>query len=488
MNSSILLKIPKELRLHILEYVVEIESTMFSNWFRQRIFRVCRQLHSEAITVLYTTRDLTFELPDFNPERPHPKRLWFSCIDTRIQNEHLYTFFPNFLRPGEIGFRSRPDSPASDLNFYDCPFHLFRALRIEVPAPDPADPAQFIMTWHRLYWIGRMLGKARQGLPDVRLIFIETPGRSWFNASDGLLSLSHQDLLALSTDVAGRPSDLTLMLWALSPLRRARSISIRLPQGAEEDDACKLHVDWLRESAVKDIPFGANIDPEEWSDWMFAESLDHCELRMHLLLSHLETPIAPYLRLEQMASLTHFACYRLYYLSYIISGFPTRDETAEAVGDIINSALVKYPPPREFCPCCVETWSDGEWPEECAGISRAVRWGELREKWHAKITAEDTGSTLPSGTSADHAAGQPDLSVEAWVDGPELLDRSEEWAFYECACFRNDFWETTHPRGIAPYKTVMQQPGAMRKVEEAGYGMETFIMGFLPIWEGSILV
>ena len=182
------------------------------------------------------------------------------------------------------------------------------------------------MTWNRLRWIARLLEMTQNRLPDIQLSLPETPSRSWINA--GQLHLSHPDLLALSAITDGPTSDLTLLLNAISSVRRARSITVKTPPF--KDLSCQAALRWLKESAIKTWGWGDDIHTDwdqdilidsdenicsDWDDWDYVEFLEYCELRFHKLLGTLETPVAPFLRLEQLASMTHFSCYRLFVLS-----------------------------------------------------------------------------------------------------------------------------------------------------------------------------
>ena len=67
MEASSLLQLPKEIRLCILEYLVETSAVKCMDWFNQPTFKICQQLQDDAVAVVYRTRDYIFELPDFTP-------------------------------------------------------------------------------------------------------------------------------------------------------------------------------------------------------------------------------------------------------------------------------------------------------------------------------------------------------------------------------------------------------------------------------------
>ena len=171
MRPSYLLQLPKELRLQILEYSIDILDLDDLHWFPKTPFGICRQIREEAVACVYGTRDLILRLPDFNTQRVKKWSTWPSRMSIYDQHQHIGNpISPRFLRRGEI------DEEDTELDTWPC--HLFRAIRIDIPAPDPNDPAQLMMNWNRLRWFARILEKVKDGLPDIHLRFVETTERS----------------------------------------------------------------------------------------------------------------------------------------------------------------------------------------------------------------------------------------------------------------------------------------------------------------------
>ncbi|MCJ1331698.1 hypothetical protein MMC10_008390 [Thelotrema lepadinum] len=453
MDNSPLLKLPTEIRLDVLEHSINTSAVEDGNWFDQAAFKVCRQMRDEAISAIYETRNLIFELPDFIPQRLERDSPWPSVIRVRDQYGTIATeIAPRFLRPGGSCRTTAPTF--SDIRV--CPFHLFNAIRIEIPAPSPEDAAQLMMTWNRLRCIASLLENAKSGLPDIQLVFVENADRSWFEA--GRLNLSHQDLFILGadTDNVGSISDLTLMLGAVISLRGARSINIQIPSLAESDGLCQSTVQWLRSSAIKSCKWGEDTGAN-WDDRFYTRFLEHCELRFHELLSTLESPIAPFLRLEQLASLTHFTCHRMFVLSHHNDGFPSYNETHSIMKRMLLWAIVLTP-----CNACSCVWERmHECPHltgfsfDCLSRDECQEWHTLRDERDEGIAApwdcfaREAKEISPPSPSSDFIESGPDLDVSSTT----ILRGSEESAFGTCDCFdRGDRWMSRYPEGIEPFQ------------------------------------
>ena len=471
MDNSLLLQLPTEIRLQIIEDSLDFRALKATAWYEQVTFQICRQMREEAFAVAYGTRDLIFELPDFLPHRLHRLGPWPSLVQVYDQHHTFQQdFAPHFLRSGDHyrlykEFHNLGVSPA-------CPFHAFRTIRIEIPAPNPEDPAQLIMTWNRLRWIARLLEKARNGLPDIRLVFCESQDRSWFTA--GRLNISHQDLLVLTDYDANQPSDLMLLLSAVISLRQARSITVKVPPSAETDLRVQMVLHWLRSSAIQDCKWGESI-PYNWEDWCYIEFLEHCELRFHQLLSSLETPIAPFLRLEQLASLTHFACHRMLVVSRENPNFPSTLETRAIMKQVICAAITLaplWPPATDDCKSCGDwiTGTKDEYSSKCRGKRESHCWDVLRHKlesqnWDMLGLKRDDEILLQRDFLDEEraAASLTSPSSKGIEKTPALkassdpcLSEVEEIAFESCGCFhRGRLWMEKFPDGVAPYNEVI---------------------------------
>ncbi|KAI4155650.1 MAG: hypothetical protein LQ340_000855 [Diploschistes diacapsis] len=489
-SSISLFKFPKEIRMQILEYLLDTHNLKKGKWLAQPAFRINRQIRQEAISVIYRTRDLIFDLPDFVPHRLEEGE-WPSTIHVHDQyGTFVQSFAPTFLRPGAFGSNAYLKLPI----LKTCPLHLFRSICIEVPAPEPTDAAQLIMTRNRLRWIARLLEKATDGLPHVKVVFREAMDRSWF--SNGELTLSHSGLKGLDWIVMDRVSDLSLLICALFPLRRVRSIAIQAPQGL--DDECTLLLDELNLSAIKRCKWGEAFS-EAFDDWNYIEDLETCEVRFHFLLHSLDTPTAPFLRLEQFASLTHFEVTRMQTLSICNKRLPRCHSIFGLVGQLICCAFVLSPRDRiRSCMCdevellpCDRNWYEDP-PYFCPAQSRADsacwRWEYFRDKrqyeygsycelWNNKNNTklkkdeeriEEQEIVLPTRLEPTR------LRVREWDDkywiSPDYADRissddesdseSERWsvpdmsdleetAYNGCRCFwRGDMWIKKYPEGI----------------------------------------
>ena len=354
MQSSLLLNVPKEIRFQILEYLIDFSNLQQGRWLAQPLSRINRQLRDETSSVIYGTRDLIFDLPDFTPHNLSSKLAeWPSRFYIRDQySTFLMKLTPKFLHSGV--FDSESENVLETLK--KCPFHSFRSIRIQLTPPDAKDPdsAKLIMDWNRLHFITRILRLAKNGLPQVTLVLSGDsssgyPHRSWFDIQ-GKPICSHPDISKIKTFDAVQVSDLLLVIGALIPLRRASSIVLQEPSPKLLDDECLFCLEDLQESAVKRCDWGQDQDDEDWIRW-----LDLCELRFHRLLQKLKSPVAPFLRLEQLASLTHFERYK-YETLYPADYNFTEEDVEDTFDPLINYAFVLSP--RQRFSACPHSFSE----------------------------------------------------------------------------------------------------------------------------------
>ena len=547
------MRLPKEIRLQILEYDAVPMVLQNFNFSAPPAFKVCRQLRNEAISMTFGIRDLIFELPDLVPQSLGSAD-WVSTFSVRDQRgEFARTVSPQFLRQEQFPRHHRKRPPCTFWEY--CPFHLFRAIYIEIRPPDPNDPAHLINNWNQLRFIARLLGKAQHGLPHVNINFTETADRSWF--SNGRLSLAKGfEILAIPE---GKASNLMLLLGALMPLRRARGISVQHPTLEEPDraliskdlasgiltpvlhaskgptdkrssaqrpvadksalesirghstsksaimqgsarKACRVFLDCLEVSAIESCDWGQDVH-DGWDDWSFIKWMELCELRFHDLLSSLETPLVPLLRLEQLASLTHFECHRLYVLSFFNPNFSSWYNTWQIMTRLLHCAIgmCPNPCPKPYKTCGCEDSSDGMWicthktttPVTCPGNDKARAWHKLRRLRESQLLAErQCLDKRPQALSREIEESRPDQGTvqsdqnydeisnseillpstyksrkRYWTVEDADLIKAESHARRGCDCFEDTGnWKFTYPEGVSTYQHVLSaHPQSMGK-------------------------
>ena len=292
-----------------------------------------------------------------------------------------------------------------------------------------------------------------------------------------------------------------LLLTAMISLRRVRSISVEVPPGTESDKCLSESLNWLQSSATKTIQWGEDLN-SQYDDWCYIEFLEYCELRFHELLSKLESPLAPFLRLEQLASLTHFSCHRMLVLSHINPLFPTAEETYKIMERMLDAALAIASTMKKKCDC-EEPWGLSPSPIIC----REPRWHEFMDKEDDEIEA------LPLFCAAsrycrrwhqrreerdDDLFAQPKRQPKAWQDKeppksetsegcreseqPDIpqadLDDAEESAFEHCSCLDRP-WRQVWYSGIHPYKDLLQTPRCILGAESVPPQLRDFDFGYI---------
>lgn len=432
--------LPKEIRLQIFAYVVETDDLRAGRWLAHGAFGTSRQVREEAILAVYRTRDLIFDLPDFVPHRLQAHE-WPSTIRVRDQySAFAVSIAPRFLCQGTI------DIDRKYRILKNCPFHLFRAVRIEIRPPNPKDPAELIMTWNRLRFIARLLNKAVQGLPHVQLVFSETDNRTWSN--DGKLILSHPVLSNLSSAHTDTVSDLMLLISVFTSLRCAHSITVKSPS---LDRTCWEYVQYLKTSSMKACEWGKSTH-HNGDEWYWIKWQEPFKLHFHRLVHNLDTPIAPFLRLEQRASLTHLEIYKFRALSdagqyadlmrpygayYSLRCFSLEVNYFDYTGEntfVFNPFLFKYI--RASRP--IEHLVDEGESEIFKHLTRILAiYKRQKRRSRGSITSH---WRWPSWTLKGK---QGDLRKEDIYD-------IEEYVYNRCTCFSaSNWWIQTYPEGVA---------------------------------------
>ena len=401
---------------------------------------------------------------------------------------------PRFLRPG--GFD--PESEIAFKTLEECPFHLFRALHVRVSPPDPRhpDPAKLIMDWNRLQSITRILHSAKNDLPQVRLDFSGASNRSWFNIK-GEPVCSHPDLSELRSDSDAKVSDLMLLIGALIPLRRAPSLTLQEPSRRLLDVDCLICLEDLEESAVKDCEWGDDIQDHGWDDEAWIDWLDCCGLRLHRLLHSLDTPVAPFLRMEQFASLTHFAKIKYEYL--LSSCDLTYEDVQNTFNPLLHCAYVLSPRNivEDDCVCSTIDYGNcsDEPPFHCPVERRSALWGHRLtdrsmefSRRRARLRGAETSSNSPGpdqdsdsrtarrkvcegvlkriypikewkrAVNATSSHERCEDNEDSAVDDDEIpnLSDCEKIAYDSCFCF-GEGWIEAYPQGIRHDKQTVRK-------------------------------
>ena len=471
--------LPKEIRLQIFGYLINFDSLKAGKWFAHTIFAISRQAREDAISTIYGTRDLIFDLPKFAPHFLGFGGEWPSMVHIHDQyNTFATSLPPRFLCPGVFDYKDNLE------RLERCPFHLFRTIEIEIYPPNPEDAAELIMTWNRLRFITRILQKSKKGLPQVRVAFSESATSSWFG-SNGKLNVSHSDLAVLQIIKTDEVSDLMLLMGTLMPLRYVRDLVLRtsFSDSKQVDYTCEVLIEDLMESAARNCKWGSNLHLE-LDDLFYIHWLERCDLQFHDLLQSLDTPIAPFLRLEQLSSLRHFEFYKFDTLSRECGGFPLSTCIWGIFAPLFRCAYVfcprnrfglcrkpstKEPPDwaHHFGECCCSDTQltdheimdiDNDPPIYCPELSECRRWKDNRIQREVEIDQyydhlKGIGRS-PCNQELPQAGNQTNMS-----DDEQTESDLEGITYSRCDCFsvpaRID-WFKFYPEGIRHEQRTIQ--------------------------------
>ena len=127
-------------------------------------------------------------------------------------------------------------------------------------------------------------------------------------------------------------SDVLILLRALVPLRGFRQFIVEpaLPQYIKD---LRFSITWLSSPRTQKYKFGEYID-SDWNDLSSFYWLTRCEIAIHEILHQLHTPIAPFLRVEQMSSVSHDVSHRLMRCA---DEFEVRSQICERAGLLLTA-------------------------------------------------------------------------------------------------------------------------------------------------------
>lgn len=332
-----LMTLPREIRYQIFSHLAEPEvyrtqdGEITIDWRRCCLSNLPRQIKDEAISAYYGCRQLVIHLLDFEPRSLQGSNWdgkleyrWPSEIHFHDQHNDLsFRLVPSFL----AYTKANTFSPGytSEFTISQCPFHLFNEIEIRIPPPRSGDIGQLIMNWSRLRCIGQLLADqtgwmawdtaspilVSNLLPPIRVVFLENAStqRSWFDLSKNLTRSIPLPMKMCLGNEKEHSSDLLILLRALAPIRGSRRLIVEpaLPESVRD---LRFSVTWLSSPRAQKYKYGEYID-SRWNDLSSFYWLTRCEILFHRILHQLDTPIAPFLRLEQMASAAHDVYLRL---------------------------------------------------------------------------------------------------------------------------------------------------------------------------------
>ena len=336
-QTTTLMSLPEEIRSLIYSFLVEpqfkrlLSGRTRIDWQSRLVDGLPEDMRNQGLQAYYGRKKLIIDLPDFEP---HSLRgvicngvyeyEWPSEIHFHDQhNELSFWVVPSFFSQVD------PDASASKyVNHHcvqECPSYRFSEMIINIPPPKSGDMAQLIMNWNRLRCIRHILAGAfnrktfqktafkpdSKGLPPVKIVFLEdhSTGRSWFDVNQNLIRSNHP---GIAPD-KGHEADLLTLLRALTPVRGSPLLTIEpsLPESVRQRSfIAAFSAAWIANPEAQKHRFGEYMDAQ-CDDLKAYTWLTGFEVLFHRVLHELDTPIAPFLRLEQMASVSHFDFSRL---------------------------------------------------------------------------------------------------------------------------------------------------------------------------------
>ncbi|KAN0122738.1 hypothetical protein V8E51_001064 [Hyaloscypha variabilis] len=249
-----------------------------------RILRACSQLSKEITPFIYNNEILTFQISPV-----YHRKSWITVTNQLGAIWHL---------------ESSPH--AISLGFASLPYGNLKGIKVEISAPDPADPGQVLNIRTKVCEFVHLLRSQDRELPDFDIHLNDTDSTSWI-AQDGKPQLSIKDEGALDW-MAPQDTDYTMILSPFCQLRRCRSAKIHAPKDidlADGENDYRAPVEFFTFFMCLNIPFREFLDEEreagasdpEMKQWLDEEFVD-----LDCALDHLPGQTAKWLRLERYAA------------------------------------------------------------------------------------------------------------------------------------------------------------------------------------------
>ena len=192
----------------------------------------------------------------------------------------------------------------------------------------------------------------------MKIVFVEDEqsGATWFDKSNRLKTSLPLPAELLLGEEREHSSDLLLLLRALAPVRGSSKFSVEptLPDSFQNLD---FSLAWMSRNSTQIQRFGEYMDMQ-WNDLLSFHWLTRFEFYLQRLLHYLDTPIAPFLRLEQMATASHTRHIRIdLYTERNRLSSEICEHASDVIGAIGRCAFAFAPEHgRSLCSCA---WSSG---------------------------------------------------------------------------------------------------------------------------------
>ncbi|KAL8846047.1 MAG: hypothetical protein Q9221_008843 [Calogaya cf. arnoldii] len=257
--------LPRELRDQIWECL--------SVQRRFAIFQTSRQIYTEATQAFYNMQILQFHI---SPEYQY--RSWLT-----LESNLVAEWPPQLLILRSLSY-------ALQQGFDKFPFERLKKIRINVGAPDTADPGQFVCLHKKCVDLAALLEHAKHGLPDIEINLLDSASAEWSSGDKPQSSISidpkrhfpyykfdgtgpdlkrsawsfYSPTDPINPDPCGSETrneiqDDHIVLYAFFRLRNARSVKVTGPKQPQ---------DYFYENMVtilEDVEsFGTYPEPDEW--------------------------------------------------------------------------------------------------------------------------------------------------------------------------------------------------------------------------------
>ncbi|KAL8676044.1 MAG: hypothetical protein Q9186_007399, partial [Xanthomendoza sp. 1 TL-2023] len=305
--------LPRELRDQIWGYV--------STQRRLKAFQTSHQIYAEASQLFYKNQSLQFQ------------------ISPRYRYKSWLVIKSNF--GGEWPLQSLDH--AIEKGFDKLPFHKLKQIQIIIEAPDRNDPGQLICLEKKCRELAELLEYAKEGLPDLEIILLDSTSAKWTTNGSPQISVSvdpqrHYPPLTRSFDfhpegpsddedeswdhqihrqelkrMDPKPTwsldecyeedrntddDAYIVLYAFFRLRNIRSAKISEP--VQRDGHFS---DSIATTMEQKQPFGTWLDPDDpWNDAEIQKERDCIYAQLDLDLDLLPGPTANMMRLDRFSS------------------------------------------------------------------------------------------------------------------------------------------------------------------------------------------
>lgn len=310
-----------------------------------------------------------------SPEHNKQNSRFPSAIKVHDQYKQYDTLYPPFFADGYCAgycknLLYRHKELARFKQYSKLPYRLLDSVTINIEAPvGPEDAGEFMRCWNSTCWLVYLLCEYcyAPSIDRLRLVFVETPERSWFDSSQLLKhSMEYEDChdLALRNDLR----------WLLLPFSRFRAceLTVELPQtprlylSADEQawedlygECAKMQhfIATMQEDAAQKTPFvsyHSRFKPRVPKDYQVVRLQNTVTAWLDYCLDDIDTPCAKVLRAERL--FFWGTAYRSAHRARLMPGQGANLRLLDETKEDLDEAFYE----RQRGRVCEELWLEGD--------------------------------------------------------------------------------------------------------------------------------